>query len=45
MLETPKTLEDCIKLRGTGDCVACGYQPMKLGTVKTCNKRLNLRSH
>jgi len=45
MSEMPKTLEDCIKLRGSGDCIACGYKPKKIGTIKTCNKHMNLRSY
>lgn len=45
MSEMPKNLEDCIKFRGNGDCKSCGYQPRKIGSIKTCNKHINLRSY
>ncbi len=43
-MEMPKNLEDCIKLRGNGECNACGFKPNKIGSIKTCNKRINLKS-
>jgi hypothetical protein len=39
----PRSIEDCIKLRGNGDCMACAYQPKKLGTWTRCNKRISLK--
>ncbi len=42
--EVPKTLERCIKLRGSGDCNACGYKPRKIGTIRNCNKHMSLKN-
>lgn len=43
MFEMPKTLEECIELRGSGDCLRCDYLPRKLGTWERCNRRIALK--